>query len=66
MILLIIFPDEHSFGLLANNLNPEDELLLKNNYTLELLKTYDLNRNEPNKRGYKKRLVRNYYILTKK
>jgi 4-amino-4-deoxy-L-arabinose transferase-like glycosyltransferase len=60
------FPNEHSFGLLANDLSPEDESLLKNNYIMEQRDTYDLNKNAPNKRGYKKRLVSNYYILTKK
>jgi hypothetical protein len=60
------FPKENTFGLLANDLSPEDESLLKNNYIMEQHDTYDLNRNEPNKRGHKKRLVSNYYILTKK
>ena len=60
------FPNEHTFGLLANVLSPEDELLLKNNYTIKLVNTFDLNRNKPNTRGYKTRLTSQYYILTKK
>lgn len=60
------FPKEKTFGLLANDISPDNELLLKEKYRIEQRDTYNLNRNKPKTRGYKERLINHYYILTKK
>ena len=60
------FPSENTFGLLANGISLEDQELLKGNYLIEKITTYDLNVAEPDSRSYKGRLVNHYYILTKK
>lgn len=60
------FPKEHQFGILANEFSPEDTAILKENYTIIQQDTYDLNRTEPDSKGYKNRLLNHYYVLTKK
>jgi len=60
------FPEADKFGVLARNSNPTEFLSLKEKYTILHRDTYDLNRPNPDKKGYKDRLVNYYYVLTKK
>ncbi|MBN4070715.1 glycosyltransferase family 39 protein [Olleya sp. AH-315-F22] len=60
------FPKEKKFGILVNGFSASDTKRLKENYTIVQHDTYNLNRSEPNSKGYKKRLVSFYYVLTKK
>jgi len=59
-------PKEIKFGMLSNNIKPEDDRFLKQKYTIEQNATFDLNTADKDTRGYRDRLVSNYYILTKK
>jgi hypothetical protein len=60
------FPEVDKFGVLTRNSSPTEFLGLKEKYTILHRNTYDLNRSETNKKGYKDRLVNYYYVLTKK
>ncbi|MDU8885515.1 glycosyltransferase [Yeosuana sp. MJ-SS3] len=59
------FPKEEKIGLLANDINPEDEKLLKSLYKIEKITTYDLNSIPQTNRKHKDRLLNHYYILTR-
>jgi len=56
-------PKGKTFGLLLNGKIPE---FLKKNYQIKFIKRFDINYISKNKRGYKTRLTRNFYILSKK
>lgn len=56
------FPKEHKFGILANGFSPEET----KNYTIIQHDTYDLNRSTPNTKSLKERLLKHYFVLTKK
>lgn len=60
------FPEDHKFGILVNGFSASETKLLKENYNIVQHSTYDLNRSEPDSKGYKKRLVSYYYVITKK
>lgn len=60
------FPKETEFGVLANGINPEDQAILFENYTIKKIATYDLNESEPESKQYKDRLINNYYHFKKK
>ena len=60
------FPKEQKFGILVNVFSPSDTQLLKEKYTIVQHNSFDLNRSEPDSKGYKKRLVSYYYVLTRK
>ena len=60
------YPLEDKFGLLANEISPVDEALLKKTYTILNVTVFDLNQAELNSKKYKKRLMNHYYILDKK
>lgn len=62
----IHLPKEAQFGMLANGISPEDQDVLKANYHIELIETYDLNRSPQDSKQYNGRLNAGYYILTKK
>ena len=62
----LLFPIESSFGMLAGNISPKDEALLKERYTVELIRQYDLNKVSKNSKQYNSRLLSNYYIISKK
>ena len=62
----INFPTENTFGLLANGISPKDDSKLKALYTIKKMATYDLNQVGPDSKKYNGRLMRHYYILTKK
>lgn len=59
-------PNEKQFGLLANNIKPNDEAFLKSHYDFEKIETYDLNQVILESRKHRDRLLNHYYILTKK
>ena len=63
---VVDYPSDATFGLLANNLSPEEEASLKTLYTMEEKAIYDLNEVSISSRKYNDRLVAKYYILTKK
>ncbi|MHA7943406.1 ArnT family glycosyltransferase [Formosa sp. 3Alg 14/1] len=60
------FPNETRFGLLANELNTSEKDMIEALYTMQLVKTYDLNVADPSSRKHNSRLVNYYYILNKK
>lgn len=59
-------PLEHKFGLLYNTISAKDQAYLKQHYTIEKLREYDLNRGDKNSKQYNTRLFSNYFLLTKK
>ncbi|HMB99627.1 MAG TPA: hypothetical protein VKN14_01180, partial [Flavobacteriaceae bacterium] len=59
------FPKEDKFGMLANDITPNDEKLLKSLYIIEKVATYDLNFIPQSNRKHKDRLLNDYYILTR-
>ncbi len=60
------YPKEKQFGLLTNDISPEDYELLSTKYLMEETQTFDLNTTKPESRKYRERLMNHYYILTKK
>ncbi|WP_434035364.1 ArnT family glycosyltransferase [Formosa sp. 4Alg 33] len=60
------FPRETRFGLLTNELNTSEKDMIEALYTMQLVKTYDLNAADPTSRKHNSRLVNYYYILNKK
>lgn len=60
------FPDVSKFGILVQELNDTDKTYLEMLYNLEHQETFDLNKKASEEKGYRKRLVSQYYILTKK
>ena len=59
-------PEANKFGILVQELNDEEQTFLETSYHLEHKETFDLNKKAPEEKGYRKRLVSQYYILTKK
>ncbi|MEJ2113317.1 MAG: glycosyltransferase, partial [Flavobacteriaceae bacterium] len=59
-------PKEEKFGMLANEINPNDEKYLKSLYNIEKVATYDLNIVPTTDRKHKNRLLNQYFILIKK
>ncbi len=62
----IQFPKKEKFGLLTQDLNTEDWDTIKQNYSVEKLRTYDLNIPTENSPGYNNRLQTDFFLLTKK
>lgn len=62
----IKFPKEKKFGLLTNEISPEDLDLLQAHYSIKKVGQFNLNSSGKNSRGYKTRLQNDFYILTKK
>lgn len=60
------YPLENEFGLLTNEINSKDEDFLKNNYDIQFISVYNLNKAELNSKKYKERLINKYYILRRK
>ena len=60
------FPDVSKFGILVQELNDTEKTYLEMLYNLEHQETFDLNKKASEEKGYRKRLVSHYYILTKK
>jgi len=60
------FPKENQFGMLANGMSPEEETLLKDQYNIKYVTTFDLNLVPRKSKKHKSRLLNHYYILTKK
>ena len=61
-----IFPKENRFGLLAGKLSPEEEIVIKEIYSVKVIDTFDLNTVNSNTRQYKNRLKSVFYVLSKK
>lgn len=61
-----IFPKATEFGVLANNISKKDQEIISKNYSIELIKTFDLNESEPDSKQYKDRLISKYYYFRKK
>lgn len=60
------FPSSNQFGILTQELTEEHRILLEKEYDLEFKNKYNLNKKPEGQKGYRKRLVSKYYILTKK
>ena len=60
------FPNTNKFGILIQELNNKEKTYLENFYTLEYKETFDLNRKAEGQKGYRNRLVSDYYVLFKK
>jgi len=60
------YPLENEFGLLTNEINSKDEDFLKNNYDIQFISVYNLNKAELNSKKHKERLINKYYILRRK
>lgn len=59
-------PDEIRFALIASKIYPENDSILKNTYSLELISEYDMNTANPETKAHKSRLLNKIYILSKK
>ncbi len=62
----LLFPDDNKIGLFTGDLTQELESQLLGKYQIQEERIYDLNYAPKDVRRYKDRLVRNYYILTKR
>ena len=62
----IRFPQEEKFGLLIIEKDTSELKKLENSYSIQPSGRYDLNYVNPEKRGYKSRLIRRFYVLEKK
>ncbi|WP_066224839.1 ArnT family glycosyltransferase [Formosa haliotis] len=60
------FPTEAKFGLLTNNLNDAEKQRISAQYTMNLIRTYDINTADASSRKHNSRLVNYYYIISKK
>ncbi|NNE32903.1 MAG: glycosyltransferase [Winogradskyella sp.] len=61
-----ILPEDKEFGLLTREVNPNDIDALSKLYTIEYVKTFDLNFTPESTNSYKNRLVNQYYKLSLK
>ena len=61
-----IFPKEKYFGMLIDEITPEEETKLDSLYNIEKVATYDLNTAAVDSRKYNIRLMCDYFLLTKK
>ncbi|WP_299782239.1 glycosyltransferase family 39 protein [uncultured Formosa sp.] len=60
------FPKENSFGLLSNELTASEKQSISAIYTIDFVRTYDINMANDASKKHNSRLVNTYYILTKK
>ncbi|MFB9052938.1 glycosyltransferase family 39 protein [Formosa undariae] len=60
------FPNETRFGLLSNELSTSEKKMIEALYTMQFVRSYDLNSVDESSRKHNSRLVNDYYILTKK
>ncbi|TYB80191.1 phospholipid carrier-dependent glycosyltransferase [Bizionia saleffrena] len=60
------FPSESKFGVLTNLLSAEDLKLLKDNFNVKEVETYDLNQAKEGTQHYNDRLTNTFYILSEK
>ncbi|CDF78543.1 glycosyltransferase (GTnc) [Formosa agariphila KMM 3901] len=60
------FPKANRFGLLAHDLTDADKQIISSHYTMEYVRTYDINMSDASSSKHNSRLVNEYYILTKK
>lgn len=63
---IINLPKDSKFGLLGNNMDIENQPILKANYSIERKSTYDLNSSGKSSKRYNERLASDYYLLTKR
>lgn len=59
------FPADSQFGMLGINISREDWDVLRKNYRIRKVETFDLNTVSPESKRYNERLVNDYYILTR-
>lgn len=60
------FPKDKRFGLLGKPLTDVQKQSISKLYTIDFIRTYDINMAKKSSRKHNSRLVNNYYILTKK
>ena len=60
------FPNENRFGLLSRELTESEKQEVSKTYTMDFVRTYDINMVDDSSKKHNSRLVNDYYILTKK
>ncbi|WP_034057483.1 ArnT family glycosyltransferase [Lacinutrix jangbogonensis] len=61
-----VFPKDNTFGILVNAMSPENEVEIRNKYTMKEIGTYDLNHFGSSSKQNNTRLKSVFYILTLK